>query len=153
MKYKYIHWPTICRVAKENPFLAIGLVTLDLSSDIGIILSEELGHFFLTDSSSQEGPVPWSWIINHPANGTDYSDGVDCVTGCEKFDIPNFRFAYPGDEIPKDSGVIPLPLDIDYQNLEQGDIFKWNGTDCVVLLSDAGCALDFTLAKCVDLQC
>lgn len=144
----FFNWKAICSIANKCPQLALGLVALDLTSELGQNIASGIGEIFLSDTQT-EGPIPWSLMLSYQNS----DGGNDTVEACEFFGIPNFIFQLPGHAIEPGSGMLPLPMDIDYIRMEKGDIFEWNNERYVVLMSDAGVALDFTPLKCVDMSC
>lgn len=143
----FFNWPAICILARAYPQLALGLISLDLSSEIGRQIATGIGSLFLTDQQTQ-GPVPWSLILNY----RDSSGDRDVVEACAHYHIPSFIFQYKDREIEPGSSILPHPHELEYP-VNQGGEFEWNGEKYIVLLSGAGFALDFVPAKCVDMSC
>ncbi len=144
---KFFNWQAICVIAHQCPQLALGLVALNLESELGQSVAAGIGHLFLTEEQTQ-GPIPWSLILNY----RDSSGDRDVVEACAHYCIPSFIFQYPDRAVEPGSGVLPMPADLVYPS-GQGATFEWNHETYVVLLSSAGFALDFVPAKCVDMTC
>lgn len=142
---KYLNWKAICEISRNNDHLAIGLASLNLSSELGQKIADSMGSLFLQDEPPQ-GPIPWSWLVNY----RDKDGFVDLEEACQYYGIPKFLF-YKKDN-PGDESDPVVPDNLDWKNMKAGDLFIWHDEVCVVLFTDCGdAAIDFTLARCVDL--
>lgn len=143
----FFNWPAICVLARAYPQLVLGLISLDLSSEIGQQVAIGIGSLFLTDRPTQ-GPVPWSLILNYRDSNGEH----DVVEACARYNIPSFIFQYKDREVEPGSSALPHPNNLEYPSYQGGE-FEWNNEKYVVMLSGAGFALDFVPAKCVDMSC